>query len=64
MSNSLILQNTTQLIVNVVDVNDVVPTFLDPAYTGFVAENQPIGSPVAVVSYMYLALVVGRFSLS
>ena len=46
----MVLQNTTQLIVSVVDVNDVVPTFLDPAYTGSVAENQPIGSLVAVVS--------------
>lgn len=35
---------------NVIDVNDVVPTFLDPAYNGLVAENQPIGSQVAVVS--------------
>ncbi len=44
------LQNTARLIVNVIDVNDVVPTFLDPAYTGSIAENQPVGSQVAVVS--------------
>lgn len=37
---------------NVVDVNDVVPSFVDPSYTGSVAENQPIGTIVIVVSIM------------
>lgn len=35
---------------NVNDVNDVVPSFLDPAYVGSVAENQPAGTIVTVVS--------------
>ena len=35
---------------NLIDVNDVVPSFLDPSYTGFVPENQPAGAVVVVVS--------------
>lgn len=54
-------QNFTQLIVNVNNVDDNVPMFLDPSYTGSVPEGQPIGTQVAVVSddeYTYTILVM------
>ena len=34
---------------NIVDVNDVVPSFQDPGYTGTVREEQAIGEEVIVV---------------
>ena len=37
---------------NVENVDDNVPMFLDSGYTGTVAENQPIGTQVVVVSYV------------
>jgi hypothetical protein len=36
--------------VNVVNVDDNEPSFLDPVYIGSVLENQPIGTLVVVVS--------------
>lgn len=52
-------QNTTQLTVNIIDVNDNAPVFQDTSYTGSVTEEQPIGSTVLVVKkFMNFSVVI------
>ena len=42
-------QDSTHLVITVVDVNDDIPVFLDNEYYGTVREELPSGSTVTVV---------------
>ena len=46
----LYLQNTTHVVITVIDLNDNFPYFLDAEYTGTIVEEEPGNTQVLVVS--------------